>query len=171
MRRLSTLDLATLAVLVLGVAAPAGDAVAQQKSVKEQLVGTWTVVSSTTKLPDGSSAWGSAPKGLVIFTDNGYYSSHIMRSDRPKFASNTRLQGSPEENKAAVHGNVSSFGRYSVNEANKTFTIRFEGSSYSNLEGTESTRPFTIAGDELRVTNPAPTAGGPPSQLVYKRAK
>ena len=94
-----------------------------------------------------------------------------MRSDRPKFASNNRLQGTPEENKAGVHGTISSFGTYSVNEANKTYTIRFEGSSYPNVEGTESTRPFTIAGDELRVTNPAPTAGGPPSQLVYKRAK
>jgi len=171
MRRLSTFTLATLSVLVLGVALPAGHAVAQQKSLKEQLVGAWTVVSATTKLPDGSLQWGARPKGLLIFTDNGRYSSHIMRSDRPKFASNNRVQGTPEENKAAVHGNVASFGTYSVNEANKTYTLRYEGSSYPNLEGTESTRPFTITGDELRVTNPAPTAGGPPSQLVYKRAK
>jgi len=171
MKRLSMLTMPTMSLLVLGVATLAGEAVAQQKSLKEQLVGTWAVVSSTTKLPDGSPAWGSDPKGLVIFTDNGRYSSHIMRSDRPKFGSKNRLQGTPEENKAAVHGTISSFGRYSVNETNKTYTIRFEGSSYPNLEGTESTRPFTIAGDELRVTNPAPTAGGPPSQLVYKRAK
>ena len=51
---------------------------------------------------------------------------------------------------------------YSVNEANKTYTIRYEGSSYPNLEGTEQTRSFTITGDELRVTNPAPSVGGPP---------
>ena len=173
--RMRTRYAVALAVVVgfglLGVAAPAGDAVAQQKSLKEQLVGTWTVVSATTKLADGSLQWGSNPKGLLIFTDNGRYSSHIMRPDRPKFASNKRLQGTPDENKATVHGTISSFGTYSVNEANKTYTIRFEGSSYPNLEGTESTRPFTITGDELRVTNPAPTAGGPPSQLVYKRAK
>lgn len=171
MNRLSTLSLAAVSVLVLGIALPAGDAVGQQKTLKEQLVGTWTVVSSTTKLPDGSPVWGSNPKGLVIFTDNGRYSSHIMRSDRPKFASNNRMQGTPDENKATAQGSISSFGTYSVNEANKTYTIRFEGSSYPNVEGTESTRPFTITGDELRVTNPAPTAGGPPSHLVYKRAK
>ena len=100
--------------------------------------------------------------GLVIFTDSGHYSTHIMRADRPKFAAKNRLQGTPEENKASVQGHVASFGRYTINEANKTFTIRFEGSS---------TRPFAIEGDELRVTNPAPTAGGPASNLVYKRAK
>src|SRR5262245_54296500 len=107
---------------------------ASAQSLRQQLVGTWTFVSSTTKLPDGSSAWGSNPKGLIIFTENGRYSSQIMRSDRPKFASNSRAQGTPEENKAAVLGNVSSFGTYSVNEANKTYTIRYEGSSYPNLE-------------------------------------
>ena len=165
------LILTTMWLLLLAVALPAGDAVGQEKPLKEQLVGTWTLVSSTTKRQDGSPQWGSNPKGLLIFTDNGRYSSHTLRSDRPKFASKNRMQGTPDENKAEVHGAIASFGTYSVNEANKTYTIRFEGSSYPNLEGTESTRPFTITGDELRVTNPAPTAGGPPSQLVYKRAK
>ena len=171
MRRLSTLTLATLSLLFLGIALPASDAVGQQKTLKGQLVGTWTFVSSTGKLPDGSPMWGSNPKGLLIFTDNGRYSSQLMRSDRPKFASNSRMQGTPDENKATAQGTISSFGTYSVNEANKTYTIRFEGSSYPNREGAEQTRPFTITGDELRVTNPAPSAGGPPSQLVYKRAK
>ena len=159
------------AITTLGFVLPPSNAVGQQKSLKDQLVGTWTVVSSTTKLPDGNLAWGSNPKGLYIFTDNGRYSSHLLRSDRPKFASNNRATGTPEENKAAVLGNSSNFGSYSVNEANKTFTIRFEGSSFPNLEGVEQTRPFMISGDELIVTNPAPTVGGSPSQLVLKRAK
>jgi hypothetical protein len=107
----------------------------------------------------------------VIFTANGRYSTHLMRSDRPKFSANSRTKGTPEENKAAVVGNISSFGTYTVDEDKKTFTIRFEGSTYPNLEGTVQTRPFEIVGDELRVTNPAPTAGGPPSHIVYRRDK
>jgi len=159
------------AITALGLTLLPGNAVAQQKSLKDQLVGAWMFVSSTTKLPDGTPVWGSNPKGLTIFTDNGRYSSHVMSASRPKFRSNSRITGTPDENKAAVQGSISSFGTYSVNEANKTFTIRYEGSSYPNLEGTEQTRAFTIAGDELRVTNPSPSAGGPPSQLVYKRTK
>src|SRR5207244_9725924 len=88
-------------ITALGLALLPASAVSQQKSLKDQLVGTWTFVSSTTKLPDGSTAWGSNPKGLLIFTENGYFASQIVRSDLPKFASKSRAQGTTEENKAA----------------------------------------------------------------------
>ena len=132
-----------------------GDVAAQQKTLKEQLVGTWTFVSSSSKNPDGSSVWGANPKGLLIFTDNGRYSSHILRSDVPRFAAKSRVQGTPDENKAAVHGSIATFGTYTVNEANKSFTVRFEGSSYPNNTGVEQTRPFTLTGDDLKIINPA----------------
>jgi Lipocalin-like domain len=164
--------LAFAAVLAGSGLALGANAFAEQKSLKDQLVGSWIFVSSTTKAEDGSPLWGTNPKGIVIFAANGRYSSHLMRSDRPKFAANSRAKGTSEENKAAVLGNISSFGTYTVDEAKKkTFTIRFEGSTYPNLEGTVQTRPFEIAGDELRVTNPAPTVGGPPSNIVYRRDK
>lgn len=135
---MKTQYLVALAVATwVGLGAVASPVFALQKSLKDQLVGIWTLISSTTKLPDGSPAWGSNPKSLYIFTENGHYSSPLMRSDRPKFAANSRVKGTPEENKAAVHGAISSFGTYSVDEAKKTFTIRFEGSSYPNLEGTD----------------------------------
>jgi len=157
--------------IMVGLALLPGPAVGQQKSLKDQLVGSWTFISSTTKLPDGSPVWGSNPKGLTIFTQDGRYSSHIVRSDRPKFASNSRAKGTPEENKAAVLGSIASFGSYTVDEAKKTFTIRYDGSSYPNLEGTTQTRPVTIVGDELKVTNPSPSIGGAASEITYRRAK
>jgi len=144
---------------------------AQRKSLKEQLVGAWTIVSASTKLPDGSPAWGANPIGLTIFTDNGRYSTQLIRSDLPKFASNKRTQGTPEEYKAVVQGSIASFGTYTVNEANKTYTIRYEGSTFPNRKGAADTRTFVIEGDELRITNPAPSTGGPASQLVYRRTK
>ena len=159
------------AVTALAVGLSTGSTVAQQKSAKDQLVGSWIFVSSTTKGEDGGPAWGANPKGLLIFAETGRYSSHLMRSDRPKFGANNRAKGTPEEYRAATVGNVSSFGTYTVDEAKNTFTIRFEGSSYPNLEGTVQTRPFEIVGSELRVTNPSPTLGGPPSNIVYRRDK
>jgi len=97
----------------LGFALLGDDAVAQQKSLKEQLVGTWTFVSSNAKLPDGSPLWGNNPKSLLIFTNNGYYTWHVFRSDRPKFAANNRMQGTPDENKATMQGTLAYFGTYS----------------------------------------------------------
>ena len=40
----------------------AGHASAQQKPLKEQLVGAWLFVSSTGKLPDGSPEWTAIPE-------------------------------------------------------------------------------------------------------------
>jgi len=147
-----------------------GDAAAQQKTLKEQLIGTWTFISSTGKTPDGDPTWGANPKGVLIFTDNGSYVSIIVRADVPKFAANNRLKGTSEENKAAVHGAIATFGKYTVDEAKKSFTVRFEASTYPNNTGGEQTRSFTLAGDDLKVMNPASSAGGQ-SELVYKRAK
>jgi hypothetical protein len=166
MNRLRTNIAVALAALTL-VALLSNDAGAQQKT----LVGTWAFVSSTGKLADGTPTWGSNPNGLLIFTDNGRYSSIITRMGVPKFAAKNRMQGTPDENKAAVQGSIANFGTYTVNEANKTFTVRYEGSTYPNNEGTEQTRPFTITGDELKVINPASTATGGQSELIYKRAK
>lgn len=42
MNRHSTFALTAIASLFLGVGLPAGDAVGQQKTLKDQLVGTWT---------------------------------------------------------------------------------------------------------------------------------
>ena len=158
-----------VSALVLGTGLLANGA-AQQKTLKDQLIGTWTFVGSTGKNSDGSPIWGANPKGLLIFTDNGRYSSHIVRSDVPKFAAKNRLQGTPDENKAAVHGSIGTFGTHTVDEASKSFTVRFEASSYPNNTGIEQTRPFTITGDDLKITNPASSAGGQ-TELIYKRAK
>ena len=171
MNRRTVLALTATTLLCAGVVFNASPAWSQQKSLKEQLVGTWTFVSSTGKLPDGSPLWGTSPKGLLIFTENGRFSSHIVRSDRKKFASNNRLQGTADDNKATAQATISGFGTYSVNEAAKTYTLRYEGSSYPNQEGTESIRPAMLTGDELKVTNPSPTIGGSPTELLYRRAK
>jgi hypothetical protein len=159
-----------LAALFLLASLHTDHAGAQQKTLKEQLVGTWLFVSTTVKLADGSPVYGPNPKGLLIITENGFYSSHILRADVPRFAANSRLQGTPEENKAAVQGSIASRGRYTVNEANKSITIRFEASTYPNNTGIEQTRPLTITGDDLKIINPG-SSTGEQSELIYKRAK
>jgi hypothetical protein len=168
MNRRNILDIAAIATVAFTL--PSSNGMSQQGSMKGQLAGTWTLVSATTKLPDGSPAWGTNPKGLLIFTENGYFSSQIVRSDLPKFKSENRAQGTPEENKAVVQGSSSTFGTYTVDETKKTYTLKFEGSSFPNRVGTEQTRAFTIAGDELKIANPLTSVGGS-SELVYKRTK
>jgi hypothetical protein len=149
-----------LSVLITLGLSPQGNAMARQKSFREQLVGTWTYVSSTAKLPDGSPQWGLNPKSLLIFTDNGRFSWQVFHSDRPQVASNDRRNPTPDENKAIMQGSLAYFGTYSVNEADKTLISRIEGATFPNSEGEEQKRIITgLTADELTYMNPATTLG------------
>ena len=158
--------LSTIATLVFASVTP--DSIAQEKSLKEQLIGTWMLMLASTKLPDGSDVWGSDPVGLLILTNNGHFSSQTMRSDRPRFSSNSRVKGTPGENEAAVHGSIASFGTYTVDDAEKTITFRYLGSTFPNRERTEQTRPVVINGHELQITHSSTSVGGEPSYLKYR---
>ncbi|MEO8656484.1 MAG: lipocalin-like domain-containing protein, partial [Ramlibacter sp.] len=161
MNRLRRL-LTSIPVLFLVTAWPSGDAAGQQKSLNDQIVGAWTYVSVDTVRQDGSRVpmYGSNPQGVVIFDDSGHYALVNARSDLPRFASNNRSQGTPEEYKAVVLGSIAHFGTYIVNEADKTITFRIHTSTFPNWNGVEQKRPFSLAGDELRWTTPNASGGG-----------
>jgi hypothetical protein len=159
-------------ILVLGLAILPGNAVSQQKSLKEQLVGTWAFVSSTGKLADGSAVWGTNPQGQLSFDANGRYSIIIVRSDMTKYASNNRMQTTPAEDKATVQGAVAYFGTYTVNEADRSYTNHVLGSSYPNWNGADLKQVVdSITADELKIRNPSPSYGGPPTLLTFRRVK
>src|ERR1700730_6311585 len=75
MNRRATLAMTTTALLCLAVGLSASGPLAQPKSVKEQLVGTWTLVSSDQVLPDGSKLkqFGANPKGINVFAAHGRF--------------------------------------------------------------------------------------------------
>jgi hypothetical protein len=170
MNRRNILSLSAIAAL--GLSALPGNAVAQTKSLKEQLTGTWIVVTNDSVAPDGTKRqlFGPNPKGLLLFDATGHYAQILVLPDRPKFKINNRLEGTPEENKAAVQGTTATFGTWSVDEASKTVTVRYEGGMFPNQAGTESKRTVSVTGDELKIINPA-TAAGMKSDSVYRRAK
>jgi hypothetical protein len=171
MNRRSTLAAAT-AFLCFGVILPTAVVFAQQSSFKDQIVGTWTLVSSDTVQPNGtrSPTFGSNPKGIAVFDSGGRYVFTFINSSLPKFAGNNRTTGTPDENKAVVQGTLAHFGRYTVNEAEPSLTLHIESSSFPNWVGTEQKRTFTVAGDDLKWITPAASGGGS-AELVWKRAK
>lgn len=160
-----------MALLFLAIALPSGDAVGQQKTLKEQIVGTWTYVSVDTVGTDGSRVpiYGPNPQGVASFDSNGHYILLTARRGQDKFASSNRMKGTPEEYKAVVQGSIAHFGTYTVNEADKTITFYIETSTFPNWNGTEQKRPFTLTGDELRWTTPASSGGS--AEVVLRRAK
>ena len=161
-------SLVVLAGLAISVAVPT---FAQQAN---DLVGTWTLVSITLE-KDGKKTdfYGPNPQGQLIYDATGHFSVIITRSDLPKFASNNRELGTPEENNAVVHGSLAYFGTYSVSEPDKTITTHVESSTFPNWNGIERKSIFSISGDELHTSSTSrPSTGGPgTAHLVWKRAK
>jgi hypothetical protein len=148
-------------VTVLGIAALTGDAFSQQKSLKEQLLGAWHLISIDYVRADGSrsTTFGDNPKGIAFFDSGGHYIITVMRSDRAKYAVNDRMQGTADENKATAQGTITYFGTYAVSEPDRTISIDVIGSSFPNWNGTNQKRIFTVSGDELKLTNPVASTG------------
>jgi lipocalin-like protein len=161
-----------VALLVLQVALFSGRAFAQQRTLKEQLVGTWKYVAVDVVRPDGSRVplYGPNPEGIATFDRDGNYMLLTARAGLPKFAVNDRMKGSADEYRAVVQGSIAHFGRYAVNEADGTITFRIQTSTFPNWNGTEQKRPFTLAGDRLSWRTPASSGGGV-AEVVLTRAK
>jgi lysophospholipase L1-like esterase len=164
MRRARIVFGTTLPLLLLAAALRWGDAPgAPERSVAPNpLVGTWTLVLVDNVLPDGSRVhlYGSSPSGLLMFDAGGRYALQIVSAGRPAFASNDKSRGTADEYQAAVQGSNAHFGTYAIDQAKGTITFRIEHASFPNWEGTEQKRAFSIVGDHLKYTVPAPTTGG-----------
>lgn len=163
--------LSTIAVVALTLQPVSASA--QQKSLKEQLVGTWTLVSLDNVLPDGKKQepYGAKPKGILIFDANGHYSIMHVPADRKKFKSANRVETTPEEAATVMRGSFAQFGTWSVDEADKTITQKIEGALIPNADGTDSKRVITsLTPDELKWSTSGIAIGGR-NESVYRRAK
>src|SRR5262245_11128698 len=163
--------LSAVTLLSVALAFSAGAAAGQQKTLKDELVGAWRFVSATSQRDDGSATWGVNPKGLLIFTDGGRFSLQIMRSDRPRYKSNTRMRGSLIENQATTRGTLSYFGNYAVNEPDRVLTFHIESSSFPNLNDTDQRRMVSLADNDLKLENLAPRRGSGSTFQLWERAK
>ena len=117
------------------------------------VVGTWTLVSSVTE-KDGARTdqFGSGAKGMLILDADGHFMLTIIGPDLPKFASNNRAGGTPEENKAVISKSVAMIGTYSVSPADKTLTFKVDSATFPNWNGTEQKRLLSASGkDEWNV--------------------
>ena len=68
------------AVTVMGLALLPDSAISQQKSFKEQLVGSWAIVSNDNVAPDGTKRqiFGPNPKGIFILGADGCFALVVV---------------------------------------------------------------------------------------------
>jgi|tagenome__1003787_1003787.scaffolds.fasta_scaffold20519679_1 hypothetical protein len=161
------------AVAAVGFALFPGNAFSQQKSLKDQLIGTWSLTAWEQTYKDGrkDQAFGANPKGIQTFEPSGRFTLVFLKPDLPKVASNDRVTPTPEEAMAIAKGAIAYYGTYTVEEASKTVTLSLEGTTFSNQNGVPQKRVVTaISADELKYRNPTSASGGV-IEVAFKRLK
>ena len=157
---------------ILGTALMPVSVTAQEKSLKDQLVGTWVYDSSTITRADGTKSDRPNLKGMVIYTPEGRFMFINVGTDTPRIASNDRARATPEEAMSVLSKTIAYYGTYTIDEPSKTIVPKVEGSTFANLiGGPEQKRVITaVSADEMRFINPR-TPAGDTLEFVWKRAK
>ena len=161
-----------LIVSVTAVSAVFSSVTASRVSAQtaRDIVGTWTLVSSVIQQGGTKTdTFGPNPSGTLVFGSDGHYALIFLRRDLPKVASNNRTSETPDESRAIAQGSVAHFGTYTVAEADKTLVLHVESSTFSNWDGAEQRRAFSLSGDELTYTSPGST--GVATQVTMRRVK
>src|ERR1700692_2038425 len=139
MNRRTTLAMTTTALLCLAVGSSTSPSLAQQTSLKEQLVGTWTLVSSDQVRPDGSKSkqFGANPNGINVFDANGRFFLMVASADNSRIASKdpsskTNSQANSPEEGGLIVESIAYYGTYTVNEAEKVVFLHLDASTFPN---------------------------------------
>jgi hypothetical protein len=133
---------------------------------KHQLVGTWQLVSWINKDADSnvSYPYGQDAVGYIMYAEDGYMSVHIMRTDRPKFASGDILGGSKDEQALVAQSYIAYCGKYEI-QGNKVIH-HIEASLFPNWVGVDQERFFEFMDNRLLLSTPPLNLSGK-QQIAY----
>ena len=173
MRTSTRLFIAAMSVLLPGLLATSASGQDKPGS-NQQLAGTWKLVSWKIDRGDGQladSPYGANPSGWIMYHPDGHVCVTVMRTDRPKFAANSALGGTPEEIKAAFEGYAGYCGTYQVNARERSVIHRLDLSWFPNWIGTEQKRFFEISENRVTLSTPPITGFGGTQvhRLVWER--
>jgi len=143
---------------------------AQQKSLKEQLVGAWTLVSIEVTSKDGAKRpgfGGPNAKGILILDASGRYAQVTGNPDRPKLTTTVRSQIPAAELGEAARTFGARFGAWSANDADKTLVLTSELTMFRGRS--ESKSSVNVTGNELKLVESR--GGGSKTEFVYGRAR
>jgi hypothetical protein len=120
------------------------------------LVGAWRLVSYEARTASGEIEYplGQHVVGQLFYDVYGNMSAHVMRVDRPTFASDDSGSGADAEVRAAFEGHTSYFGTYTIDPSTRTVTHHVSGASYPNWMGHDQIRHYRFEGSHLVLSTP-----------------
>lgn len=103
----------------------------QQKALKDTIVGAWLISSLIDVYEDGrkNNPWGAGMKGMIVFDSSGWFSQMIIGEKQESMKSSD-----PRRPDALI---VAYYGTYTVNEADKTVSMKLVRATNSSRDGSE----------------------------------
>jgi hypothetical protein len=139
--------LASLVFLALASIASGALAQTPGKSLNDQLVGHWRLVSVSV---NGATPYGDDPAGAMFLDAGGHFAVIVVTAGRAR--------------------NTAYFGTYTVNDADSSLTMHVEAGGNGNAARPDEKRFITFSGDELILETQK--SAGPPGgvKLTWKQA-
>ncbi len=138
--------MSSLMILLLSAAIAPLSAQTPAKSIKDQLVGHWQLVSVTV---NGNMPYGANPQGSMFLDADGHYAIIVVSDGKAR--------------------NISYFGTYTVNDADSSMTLHVDASSRARGDGHDQKRMVTFSGDELIQQTPPSSSPVGSIKLIWKR--
>jgi hypothetical protein len=145
------------------------------KTLREQLIGAWKLVSYIAKPVDGSEQYypmSEKPMGIIMYTPDGFMSAQLMHPQRNNFASGDWFNGTDAEYKQEATTYIAYTGPFHVDEEKQALAHSMFISLFPNWIGQTQPRVVKIEGDLLHLSTASPIVSGGKmvnSFLTWKR--
>jgi hypothetical protein len=150
--------------------------------VREQLVGSWSLVSRVSTLANGEvlsdRGLAATPKGLLIYDRTGHVAAQLSRQGRTVEMMGEECQEAAKirgtnDTAQTVLGYGAYFGTFTVNEKDGFVVHHLESALFPGDVGKDIKRNFAISGDMLTIKFNTTTADGTPvtRTLLWERIK
>ena len=181
MRAPNRVLIAAVTFLAVGGQANADNTVrGPSRSVADQLVGGWSLVSRVTTSPDGNvvadSGLSAAPKGVLIYDAAGHVAAQLSRLGRTvgmlaeECRDAERIIGTADTAQTVL-GYDAYFGTYKVDAKEGVVTHHLESALFPGDIGKDIKRRFSVSGDTLTIKFDTTLRDGTPvtRTLVWSR--
>jgi len=133
------------------------------KTLREQLIGTWKLVSYAENPVDGTAPrypMSEKPMGIIMYTADGFMSAQLMHPERKNFASGDWFNGTDAEYKQEASTYIAYTGPFHVDEEKQTLTHSMFISLFPNWTGQTQPRAVKIEGELLHLGTVSPVVSG-----------
>ncbi len=133
-------------------------------TIRQQLIGTWRLVSYEVHNGDGSVVhpMGRDVDGLILYGADGFVSANLMVPGRAGYSGGAAASATEAELAAAAASYFAYAGRFEVDEAARTVMHRIDVALMPNLAGTAQRRHVLLEGIRLTLRGDPTPAGATP---------